>query len=102
MKKILVPCDFSKPAVNAFRLALDVARQSKGVVHLLNVVELPVLHDTVLMPVLNFEQELLKDLKKKGEAQFKNLNEKYNTDNLKIKVIAKVEFGNVFKTIQDY
>jgi nucleotide-binding universal stress UspA family protein len=102
MKKILVPCDFSKPAVNAFRFALDVARQSKGVVHLLNVIELPVLHDTVLMPVLNFEQELLTDLKKKSEAQFKKLNDRYNTANLKIKVITKVEFGNVFTTIQDY
>jgi nucleotide-binding universal stress UspA family protein len=102
MKKILVPCDFSKPAISAFRLALDVAKQSRGVVHLLNIIELPVLHDSILMPVLNFEQELLNDMRKGAEAKFKKLIEKYNTDNLKIKVIARVEFGNVFKSIQDY
>jgi nucleotide-binding universal stress UspA family protein len=62
MKKILVPCDFSKPAINAYRFALDVAQQSKGTVHLLNVIELPILHDSVLMPVLNFEAQLLEEL----------------------------------------
>ena len=30
MKKILVPCDFSKPAVNAFRYALRIAKESKA------------------------------------------------------------------------
>ena len=57
MKKILVPCDFSKQAINAYRFALDIAAQSKGTILLLHVIELPVLHDSVLMPVLNFEEE---------------------------------------------
>ena len=46
--------------MNAFRFAMDIAAQSKGEVYLLNIIELPVLHDTVLMPVLNFEAELLR------------------------------------------
>lgn len=100
MKKILVPCDFSKPAVNAFRLALDIARQSHGVVHLLNVVELPVMHDTVLMPVLNFEQQLLTELRDKAEKQINKLADKYNTEN--IKTVRKVEFGATFRTILEY
>ena len=44
MKKFLVPCDFSKPAIHAFRYALDMALKSKGTVCLLNVIELPGLH----------------------------------------------------------
>jgi nucleotide-binding universal stress UspA family protein len=86
--------------VNAFRLALDVAAQSKGTVHLLNVVELPVLHDTVLMPVLNFEEVLLKELQEKAEAEFKKIITKYNTTGSK--VIAKVQFGAVATMILDY
>src|SRR5687767_15815270 len=97
MKKILVPCDFSKPAVNAFRLALDVARQSKGVVHLLNVIELPVLHDTVLMPVLNFEAELLKELKEKAEKSFDKIITKYSAE--RVKVVSDVVFGHPSKEI---
>lgn len=100
MKKILVPCDFSKPAVNAFRFALDVALQSKGTVHLLHIVELPVLHDSVLMPVLNFEEQLLKELKEKAETEFKKLIAKYKIEG--VKVTRHVVFGAVTTMILDY
>lgn len=100
MKKILVPCDFSKPAINAFRFALDVAAQSKGTIHLLNVIELPVLHDSVLMPVLNFEQQLFDDLKKSAETRFKKITDKYQSEG--VKVISETVFGAVWMMIQDY
>lgn len=100
MKKILVPCDFSKPATNAFRFALDVAKHAKGTIHLLHVIELPVMHDTVLMPVLNFEQQLLNDLIKSAEARFSKITDKYSAEG--VKVIVKTEFGAVSRMIQDY
>jgi len=100
MKKILVPYDFSRTAVNAYRFALDVASQSGGTVHLLNVVELPVLHDSLLMPVLNFEEELLKELRQKAEANFNTLLTKYKTEG--VKVVHKVEFGHILKTMLEY
>jgi nucleotide-binding universal stress UspA family protein len=100
MKKILVPCDFSKPAINAFRFALDVAAQSKGTVYLLNVIELPVLHDTVVMPVLNFEEELLKELKEKAEKSFSKIQAKYSTEG--VKVVGEVLFGTVSREIVEF
>ncbi len=100
MKKILVPCDFSKPAMNAFRFALDVALKSKGTIHLLNVIELPIMHDTVLMPVLNFEEQLLKDLKENAESRFKKITDRYNA--VDVKVIVKTLFGSVTRMIQEY
>lgn len=100
MKKILVPCDFSVPAINAYRFALDVASQSKGTVHLLHVIELPVMHDTTLMPVLNFEQELLKDLKKNAEAQYNKITNKYKPG--EVKLVFTVQFGAVFRVLQDF
>jgi len=100
MKKILVPYDFSKTAVNAYRLALDVAAQSNGTVYLLNVIELPILHDTVLMPVLNFEEQLLKDLKERAENNFTKLLEKYRPEG--VKIVRGVQFGPVLGTLQDY
>ena len=100
MKKILVPCDFSEQAVNAFRFALDIAKNSKGVVHLINVIELPVMHDTVLMPVLSFEEALFKEMRETAQKQFTKLNAKFNKDN--IKVISKVIFGAPSHMIIDY
>lgn len=100
MKKILVPCDFSKPAVSAFRFALDIAARSKGRVYLLNVVQLPVLYDSALMPALNFEQEALEDLKKKVDKSFAKLIEKYNTNG--VQVVAQVLLGTASREIQEF
>ena len=100
MKKILVPCDFSKPAINAFRFALDVAAKSQGRVHLLHIVELPVLHDSVLMPVLSFEEQLLNEMKDKTETEFDKLIKKYSVDD--VKVSSDIETGPTAKTILEY
>src|SRR5687767_13831970 len=100
MKKILVPCDFSKPAISAYRFALEIAAQSKGTIHLLNVIELPIMHDTVLMPVLNFEEQLLKDLRENAETRFRQITDKYKAEG--IKVIVKTLFGSVSRIIQEY
>ena len=93
MKKILVPCDFSKPAINAFKFALDVAERSGGTVILVHVIELPVMHDTMLMPVLSFEEQLLKELKEKAVAQFKKIIEKNRRE--RVKIFSHVEFGPI-------
>jgi nucleotide-binding universal stress UspA family protein len=100
MKKILVPCDFSKPANDAFRFAVDIASRSKGTIHLIHVVELPVLHDTVLMPVLNFEQQLLNELKETADLHFRKIIDKHKVKG--VKVVSKTLFGAVSRMIQDY
>lgn len=100
MKKILVPCDFSEQAVNALRIAIDISNESNGEVHLLNIVELPVMHDTVLMPVLSFEETLLKELRDKATKQFAKLTAKYAKEGQKIK--STIEFGATSQMIIDY
>ena len=100
MKKILVPCDFSKPAINAFQFALDIAVQSKGTVCLLNVIEQPVLYDTLFMPVLNFEAELMKELKEKAEKSFDRIITKYCAE--RVKVVADVVSGHPSSEIVEF
>ena len=92
MKKILVPCDFSKPAISAYRQALGVAAQSNGVVHLLHVIEPPILNDTMLMPTLNFEEELMKEMKEKAEGTFKNVIKENKIDHVKVKF--DIQYGD--------
>jgi nucleotide-binding universal stress UspA family protein len=99
MKKILVPCDFSNQAINAFRFAVDIAAQSKGEVHLVHVIELPVMHDSVLMPVMSFEEALLKELRDKAEREFRKLTDKYAAG---VKVTSLVIFGAPSRMITDY
>lgn len=97
MKKILVPCDFSKPAIDAYRFALDFAERSKGTILLVHAIELPVMHDTILMPVLDFEEQLLKDLREKASDQFTKINERYNKEG--IDVSWEVKFGPLSASI---
>jgi nucleotide-binding universal stress UspA family protein len=100
MKKILVPCDFSAQAVDAFRFALDAVAQSKGEIHLVNVIEIPVVHDSLLMPVHAYEETLFKELKEKTEKQFIKLKSKYAGDTKKIK--TTVLFGPTSSMVLDY
>jgi len=100
MKNLLVPCDFSEPAINAYRFALDVAAKSNGTVFVLNVVELPTLYDTTVMPALYFEKEALHDLMKKAHADFEKMRKKYKHED--VKVVFKSEFGLVHQMISHY
>lgn len=100
MKKILVPCDFSDPSVQAFKMAVEIANQSKGEVVLLNVVELPVMHESVLMPTLSFEEAFIKDMKEHAEKNFAKMKEKWAKEGPK--VTSFVEFGGTTPTIRDF
>jgi nucleotide-binding universal stress UspA family protein len=91
MKKILVPSDFSEQAMNAFKFAVDLASKAKSQIHLLHVIELPVLYDTTLMPALSFEKEYLEDAAGLAKTTFTRIINKLNKD---IKVSWSVGYGN--------
>jgi nucleotide-binding universal stress UspA family protein len=100
MKKILVPCDFSEAATNAFRFALEIADQSNGEVFLLHVVELPVMYDTLLMPSLSFEEVYLKDMKANAEKTFAKMKAKWAKDGPK--VTGHVSYGPTATMINSF
>lgn len=98
MKRILVPCDFSEPAVQAFKFAVEVARKQAGEIVLQHVIELPVMHDTVLMPTLSFEEAYLKDLKAEAMKNFDKMKAKWAPE--RPKVITLIEYGPTTPTIR--
>lgn len=100
MKKILVPCDFSEPAIQAFRVALDIAAQSKGTVHLLHVAEFPMVTDPAIMPVMNLEEDFFKNILTNTTNEFTKLTSQYHQQD--VRVITETEFGTPSKTILDY
>lgn len=100
MKKILVPCDFSDSSVQAFKFAVEIANQSDGEVLLLNVVELPVMHDTVLMPTLSFEEAFLKDMKANAEKNFSKMVAKWAKDGPRVS--SYIEYGPTTHVIRQF
>ena len=97
MKKILVPCDFSKAAIDAYHQALSLAAKPGGTVYLLHVIEPPLMQDTMLMPTLNFEEELMRDMKAKAEKEFTALAKK-NSEK-EITVSHEIRYGSVASVI---
>ncbi|HEX6225859.1 MAG TPA: universal stress protein [Chryseolinea sp.] len=99
MEKILVPCDFSDQAIHAFRLALDIARSSRAEVHLLHVIELPIMHDDVLTPLPSFDETLLKELSERAEIKMLELKQEAKEGAF---VVTKIEFGPILSIITNY
>ncbi len=97
MKKILVPCDFSDAAIEAFKFAVNIASKSDGTVNLLHIIELPVLYDSAA--VMSFEQSYMDDRKKEVEADFTKLRKKWNKDG-RVKVKVHIEFGAIVPVIR--
>ena len=100
MKKILVPFDFSAPAVNAYRFALNTAAKAKGEVHLLHVIELPAMPNTALAPVRSMEESLMKEMRQKVQTKFEKIAARYQVKG--VKFLIKLEFGVPAKTILKY
>jgi nucleotide-binding universal stress UspA family protein len=100
MDKILIPCDFSEQAVNAFRLAIDMAHTSGAELHVLHVIELPIMHDDVLTPMPSFDETLMKELTEREEEKFSDLKKQFAREHLFM--TTKIEFGPIVPLILDY
>lgn len=100
MKKILVPCDFSDSAIQAFKFAIEVANQGKGEIILLNVVELPVIHENIMVPTFSFEDSYLKEMKERADKDFVKMKTKWAKDGPKVS--AFVQYGAPTPTISSF
>jgi nucleotide-binding universal stress UspA family protein len=99
MKKILVPCDFSAQSRNAFQTALSIAAAVSGEVHLLHVIEIPVLQDPLLMPIPAFEEGLFGELQDKAKDEYAKMVQEVPADQV---VVTKVVYGVTSSMILDY
>ncbi|MBI1767212.1 MAG: universal stress protein [Bacteroidetes bacterium] len=99
MKKILVPCDFTNTAIQAFRFACEIASKSKGEIFLLHVVELPVLPNSIFVPIQAYETSFVKGIKEKVNKTFESMKVKWGG---KIKISLSVEQGSVSSSIKKF
>jgi len=98
MNRILVPCDFSPQAMSAVKMAAEIATQSGSSLYILNVVEVPIMHDSMLMPTLSFEEETMNELRNNADKQF----EKIKNDFKSIPLVTDMLYGSPAVIIIDY
>jgi len=74
MKKILVPCDFSQPAQQAYGFALDLAKKTDAEVYVLHVIEIPFMVDaySVAVPIW-LNPELRKKIEDDAREKFNKM-----------------------------
>lgn len=78
MKRILVPCDFSEPAREAYHFAMSIAAQSHADVFVLKVVDLPFLYETSFEGTpYAFDLSILKDIEEAANYDFEKLKSKH-------------------------
>jgi nucleotide-binding universal stress UspA family protein len=102
MKKILVPCDFSEPAMEAFQFAVDLASHSGGKVVVLKVIDLPIstYGASIDMPIYNYSPSLLKDLEMDARKNYEKMFKKFGkgADNISFAIVH----GPTSAMIRDY
>jgi nucleotide-binding universal stress UspA family protein len=99
MKNILVPIDFSKQSLEALKVAIEIARKTKGKVTMTHVLFLPVMYDTGLagQPVVlnpTFIDQMEKDIMKK----FDRIKSKLKSD---VSIKSEVLCGDISSSIKD-
>ncbi|OGP32527.1 MAG: hypothetical protein A2073_03380 [Deltaproteobacteria bacterium GWC2_42_11] len=69
IKKILVPVDFSECSRNAFHYALDIARETKASVFILNVIDTELINEIVRLDPSS-KEHIKKNLEKNAKSEF--------------------------------
>jgi nucleotide-binding universal stress UspA family protein len=78
MKNILVPCDFSRQAIDAFRLAVDIASLRMGEVCVLHAIEAPLAYLSPHgMPPYSFDMRLIDEMETESRAKFEKMKSLY-------------------------
>jgi nucleotide-binding universal stress UspA family protein len=92
MKKILVPCDFSASAVEAYQFAREIAILAKGEIHVLKAIDLPVMMVSGFdVQPYAYDPNLLRDLRADAEVKFQKLISHYGTDGFTVAFHVKHE-----------
>lgn len=98
MKFILVPCDFSPEAKEAYSFALQIAGRTGGSVKVLKAVDLPIVYESALGAApYYFDPTLIRELKEEASKQFEKLRLQFPST---VEVEFFVQEGPVTPTIR--
>lgn len=82
MKEILVPCDFSFTARQAYGFALQVAERTGAEVHVVKVIDFPFSYESAYAAGQHFrDEELVKQLQEDAAKSFQDLHKQYGKNN---------------------
>ena len=101
MKNILVPCDFSEAAREAFKFAVQIASKTGGKIHVIYVVDITFLHGKPsLSHSYAFNINFLKEIESEAENKFQEMWERHAP--LTLPVTFKHCMGTLLTEVKNY
>jgi nucleotide-binding universal stress UspA family protein len=98
MKRILVPCDFSAPSREAFKMAIDIAAKTTGEITVLHAIYDPIMYDpTFTGGTLGFDPTLLSQLEEGAQKAFEKLANEFAAK--KIKTSLEISYNGIVPAI---
>jgi nucleotide-binding universal stress UspA family protein len=80
MKKILVPCDFSRTSKEAYKFALELALNSKGEIFVVHAIQLPLLYETAFgVQPYPMDPQLTQKLEAQATEAFEKMKRDFST-----------------------
>src|SRR5688572_22997495 len=100
MNRVLVLCDLSLPAQEAYKLAVSIAAKSNGEVFLLHVINVPVIYDPGLGGVPYSDPTLLEDLEGASIKKFEMLQADHGI--LSVRTSYHITNGDILSSVLEY
>jgi nucleotide-binding universal stress UspA family protein len=103
MENILVPCDFSKPAEEAFKFAVQLAKRASAEVHVLYVIDITFLRgNPSLDSSYAFNLNFIKEMEQEMEDKFARMRDQYTPSMVNVRFKHTIssltlEIGNYVK-----
>lgn len=100
MKRILVPCDFSAPSKEAFKVASDIAVKTQGEIFVLHAIPNPALYSPGMAGEgFTYSGEIMRDMETDEKGNFEQLTASVG-QGVKVSLVVKV--GGIFEFIGEY
>ena len=91
MKRILVPCDFSRLAEEAFKFAVKIAEKSKGEIFVLFVIDITFLNgNPTLSHTWAFNLNFVTEMEREGNEKFEAMRRRNAPSNVAVKFIPRI------------
>lgn len=97
MKNILVPCDFSNPAKEAFKMALEIAAKTNGSITVLYVIYVSTMYDPNFGENVVFSQQFFDTMQDDAKKAFNEMKKQAGKE---VKVELEIAVGGLLESIQ--
>lgn len=99
MKRILVPCDFSKPSREAFKMAVDIASKSNGTVTVLRILYMPTIYaPNFIGDSIAYNPLLITSMEEDAKKDFEEMKKTYGNGSVSIDL--EIQVGGIIDCIK--